>query len=317
MIKKLKNNRGDGSVFPIMIMIIASFISILVIYFMQFNNHLINMQKIRYSKAVDMAVSTAMATIELSTATEETVDTKTNLDSIGYQDESTSLEDLSMGHVVSKDLKVDKNRFAKVFYTVLMKNFQADLSDTEKLRYFRRYVPLKAIIEYDTMYLSSYKDDIFEEVDTDADGIKDEVVFKGVNWHAYRLFYYDEDIGKTVFLTLSGKCYVVNEGLLLSDRFLEANRMYIDIDEAKRNSELARTVRSNLESFVNLYKENSYDYQITIGHFDEHKFLSAVNNVTFFCMVEGIPIKSIFTDEPNNTFYAFNFGGASLKRADQ
>ncbi|HBY20143.1 MAG TPA: hypothetical protein DEG71_03890 [Clostridiales bacterium] len=308
MIKRIKNNRGDASVFPIMIIMIVSFISGLVIYYMQFDNHIIILQKIRYSKAVDMAVSTAVATIELSPVTEKH-------DNIGYQDESSGLEDLSMGHVLNNQLKVDKDKFAKVFYTVLMKNFQVDISDTQKLKAFRRYVPLKAIIEYDTMYLSSYEDDEFDVADEDEDGDKDELL--KVKWHAYRLFYYDEDIGDTVFLTLSGKCYTVLESLSLEDRFLEANRNYVDIDEDKRNRELATAVRSNLEAFVNLYKENPYDYQIKIGHFDEHKFMSAINNVTFFCMVEGIPIKSIFSNEPNNSFFAFNFGGASIKRADQ
>lgn len=280
MVKYLKNKKGDGSVVPILLVMSVTLVSMLYIFYHQIDNSIVGMQKDRYSKAVDMAVNTAMATIELSA--EKDIN------------EETNLEKIALGYTLDKRLVVDKDKFKDIFYNVLFRNVQIVIGNTYKEEAFKRYVPLKAIIQYDTISLSTYDD----------------------QWRDYRLFYTDETTGQKVFLTLGEQCYTINENLPEEERFQEVNKQYITISEAKRNIELTKAIRVEMEDFVNAYKVNHYDYNINIPSFDSHKFSGAVNDVTFFCLVEGIPIRSFLSKEPDRSFYCFSFGGASLRRAD-
>ncbi len=332
MIKKLWNSRGGGSVYPILLVLITSFVSLLVIQFTELNNYVISMQKARYSKAVEIAASTAMATIELSNDVSQY---NTDGADFGFAlgDNMDNLAIISLGYTMDKQLLVDKRRFTKVFYDVLFRNFQVKMEDNAKVMAFKRYVPLKAIIQYDTMFLSTYEEE-------NPDNVKLEDYYDD-KWYTYRMFFRDSVTNKTIYLTLSDKCYVLidetedvdGDGDVdqddMKERFKESNRHYFSvidtsvdptyshIDEATKNRELANSVRNTLQSFVNQYKESHYNYNIHIGEFDEQRFINSVKDVTFFCLVEGIPIKSAFSKEPDRSFYAFKYGGASLKRADQ
>lgn len=307
MLKKLRSQSGDGSVFPTVVIICVSFIAMMVIFVFEIDHQIINLQKARYTKAVDMAVATSAAKIELSDDVNAATEDEQR---IGKKEELSNLDIIAWGYGFEKKLRVNKKKLINIFYEVLLRNFQ--VQGVDRIEAFKKYVPLKAILEYDTMSLSSY-DDV---------------------WQEYRLFFikYDPAAAENtnIYMTLSDKCYtLIDKNLPMEQRFTEENRLYfsvtdpndlnntLQVTEAEKNRELGKAVRRILEGFANVYKSNHYGYQLEIGYFDEHKFLSAAKDVTFFCLVEGIPIKSFLSSEPDRSFYAFSFGGASLKRADQ
>ncbi len=293
MFKYLKNIKGDGSVVPIFLILSISLVSATIIFCKQLDTNLLRLQKARYTKAVDMSVNTAVSTIELSTEQDENL--------------GTNLDKIALGYTLDNRLVVDKEKFSEVFYQVLFRNMQIVSGDRTREEAFKRYVPLKAIIQYDTIWLSAYDDD----------------------WQSYPMFFIDRATGHKIFLTLGSRYYTLRD--VNQSWNLEANKNYCSIitpnsdnlpntygiTEEFKQRMLAEIVEDSIESFVNAYKLNHKDYDITLGYFDRSGFSSAVKDVTFFCLVEGIPMKSFFSNEPDRSFHMFSFGGASLRRADQ
>ncbi len=293
MLKYLKNNKGDGSVVPIFLILSITLVSTTIIFCMQLDTNLLRLQKARYAKAVDMSVNTAVATIELSTEQDE--------------NQGTSLEKIALGYTLDKRLLVDKEKFSEVFYEVLFRNMQVLSGDRTMEEAFKRYIPLKAIIQYDTIWLSAYDDE----------------------WQSYPMFFIDRASGQKIFLTLGTRYYTLRN--VNQAWNIESNKNYCSIitpnidnlpntygiTQEFKERMLAEIVEDSIESFVNAYKLNHKDYDITLGYFDKSGFSSAVKDVTFFCLVEGIPMKSFFSNEPDRSFRMFSFGGASLRRADQ
>ena len=292
MMKFLKNNRGDGSAIPILFILIVSLAAIMIIFIKQIDVNLINLQKARYTKAIEMAVNTALTTVELAPALNP--------------DDESNLDVIALGYTLNNKMEVDKERLAEVFLQTLYRNVQAkNITQQEQ---FKQYVPLMAVVQYDTLWMTAYCDK--------------------TNWKDYSLGYYDSDNAVYVFLTLEDKYFTLtdNDPDSWND---ETKREYhsifptdeidnpFDLTEADRNQYLADAVANNLTGFVNGYKKSHKYYAVNIGAFDKGSFSNSVKDVTAFCFVEGIPIKTFLSNEPDRSFYSFKLGGASIKRADQ
>ena len=320
MLKFLKNKKGNASAVPIFLILATTFVVTVYGFYMDMDMEIIKIQKDRYRYAVDMAVKTALSTIELS--------------------DEQSLENIMMGYSVNKKLMIDKDKFTQVFYSTIFRNVYA-YGNPQRSEYFKRYIPMKAIIMYDTIWISSFEDDVKNNplpTDTDAvihmpDGNDD--------WNEYKIFYYDEDLKfrdrpddpnekpKTYYFTLKDQYFTLYDPNYKDpitnkpDPFAEGNRDYAPLgqlgkpDKAFRDHILAQNVRESLQNFANLHKLNQQGYMLNIGEFQDSELLNAVNDVTFFCLVEGIPLKSFLSNNPDKSFYMVSFGGASLSRADE
>lgn len=329
MFCRLINKTGNSSAIPIFLILVVSFVGTVTYFYKTVDVQIVELQKSKYRSAVDMAVKTAVATIELSTVSD--IDDISNLDKI------------ALGYTIKKKVIVDKNKLISIFYDVLWRNISLNNSPEAQMA-FKRYIPVKAVVQYDTISLSTFDD----------------------KWYNYKIFKTIDDDndpstpGKLVFLTLSDEYYTLNNTsdlnkydptidlFTISDEIEKAEKagdtqklekleklkwlfssenktIYsvndpnnpFHITETQKNKWIAEYVREMLNSFINAHKLSKFDYKIMIGHFDDHRFLSAMKDVTFFCFVEGIPIKSFLSKEPDRSFYTFSFGGASLRRADE
>ncbi|MGE5473753.1 MAG: hypothetical protein ACM3UU_05990 [Ignavibacteriales bacterium] len=332
MLRRLKNSKGEGSVFPIILMIIVTTVFMISIFLLNLDSNLRELQKDRYIKAVDMAVNTAMANIELSNE-----DLNNHLSDqqqqIGIVYEASNLDLIASGYQSHKRLIVDKEALMDVFYDVLLRNFQ--MKGLENVENFQRYIPLKAILQYDTISVSS---------GMHYDAIRGKYVD---DWQDERLFF--KSGATNIYMTLEDKCYTVNDALAINQRFLETNKNYFSVNSTnllgitpeKKRREMARCVENILRSHANSSKliinesgEQKYysnsgigRYQLSFADFDNilhnkdqadkiNTTLNSPKDVTFYCIVEGLPMKSLY-GQIDNSFVAFSYGGSSLKRADE
>jgi len=359
MLKKLKRSRGGGSIFPIILMIIVTSVSILTIFMINLDTNLRSLQKDRYIKAVDMAVNTAMANIELSDSVD---DLNSNLNAqqneMGILYEASSLDLLAAGYSVQKRIMVNKEALMDTFYSTLLKNFQ--IKGLDKVASFQRYIPLKAILQYDTISVST---GMHYDTSLGYNGFpKNKYVD---DWQDIRLSF---KVGTTdVFMTLGDECYTLIDptapmvasvpaipGEIL--RFSDANKTKIDVTDPannsvggvqitpeRKNEEMAMKVQSVLRAYANSpkliknelgvssYYQNAnknVNYQMSIAEVDNvlhdkntadkiNGAINAAKDVTFYCLVEGLPMKSLLKGQINNSFSTFSYGGAALKRADE
>lgn len=338
MFKFLKSKKGDGSVVPIFIILAVTYVGSIIYFYKEIDLQIVNLQKQRYISAVNMAVKTAIATVELSDQQDYSYNTP-------GADEVTNLHKIALGYTVSKKMTVDKDKLLQVFYEVLWRNVYV-YDSFERREAFKKYVPLKALVMNDTISLSTYPKN---PGDPDV-------------WSNYKIF---ANIGTAaspdyVYLTLSDEYYrladtsnlnnynpLIDEMhpdfLTVNSAFHESNKVYFTVDKSadsvptpadqntlsepkycaadnmtteRKNRLIAEYVQSSINAFVNSNKSNVEGYEVALGHYDETRILSAINDVTFFCLVEGIPIKSFLSKEADRTFYTFSFGGGSLRRAD-
>lgn len=342
MLNKLKSNNGNGTAIGLMLVLIVSIMFGMPYFYKQIELEIINYQKHRYQKAVDMAVKTSMATIELT----------------GYQDinNASDLDKIALGYSVQKELKVDKQKLCQIFYSVLWKNINLETNEYRQ-ELFKRYIPLKALVEGDSISLSTYDDVWYTyrlsyDLGFESGGPSDKVFFTLTDKY-YRLKdnnllnYYDpskaEDPTSEVDATIDTPDGTQTVKVKTNAAFMESNKIYFtlnpkapafdsndlttpyipkykstdDLTEAKKNQIIAQIIQNHLNGFVNDKKVSQLNYNIRLGDFDERKFLNATKDITFFCLVEGIPIKSVFSQEPDKSFYTFSFGGASIKRIDE
>lgn len=291
---RIFNNKGDGSALPILFILIISISAVIIILIKQVDTSLIAVQKARYTKAIEMSLNTALASIELSPSQNP--------------GEETNLEKLAMGYTIDNKMQVNTEKLRDVFLQTLFNNVQA--KNIRQQEQFKRFVPLLAVVQYDRIWLNAYCDSKYVSESP--------------------LTYYDNDDNKYYYLTLRDEYYSVNVPPSDSDPTpwkKEDNRTYYNINnpannpaeltEAIKNKHLADIIESSLSAFADGYSESHKGYKINIGNFDKEGFSNSVKDVSVFCFVEGIPIKSILSDEPDRSFYAFRFGGASIKRVDQ
>lgn len=337
MLNKLKSSKGGGSIFPIILMIIVTTVFMISIFSINLDTNLRSLQKDRYIKAVDMAVNTAMASIELSND-----DLNNHLSNqqqqMGIVYEATNLDLIAAGYQSHKRLIVDKEALMDTFYDVLMKNFQ--IKGLENVANFQRYIPLKALLQYDTISVSS-----------------------GMHYDAMRGKYVDDwqDIRlsfstgtRDVYMTLEDKCYtLIDPAKPINERYAESNRTYFDVNKSTenvidgirvdrngKNARMARCVESILRGYANspkqvisengetaYYTNKGSSYEISFADFDNilhnknaadkiNTTLNSPKDVTFYCIVEGLPMMSLY-GKVDNSFIAFSYGGSSLKRADE
>jgi len=288
MVKILKNSRGDSSVMPILLILIVSFFAITTILVKQIDGNLIAMQKSRYEKAISMAINTSLATVELS--------------------DDSNLEAISMGYTVHNQMMLDKTKLAKVFEDVLYRNVQA--KSVYQKNQFNQYIPLMGVLQNDRISFLAYCGKDLENPNSTT----------LTPWQDYPLYVHDEADGKRIYLTLGDDYFtLIDESIPWTT---ESNRNYdslsnLNMTEKQKNELLYKVVKDDINSFANTYKESHNHYTFTLRNFDKNSFLASINDVTVFCVVEGIPIKTILSNEPDKSFYMAKFGGASLKRADQ
>lgn len=367
MLKKLKSSNGGGSIFPIMLTIIITTAFMVSIFLINLDTHLRNLQKDRYIKSVNMAVNTAMANIELSDNT-AAMNSELNAqqESVGFSYEASSLDLLAAGYESHKRLIIDKEALMDTFYEVLLRNFQ--IKGVDKIESFQRYIPLKAILQYDTIAVSNGM-----HYDTSIDIVTGLPKNKYVDdWQEIRLSCKDPGTDTDIYMTIGDQCYIIEPSVMadttttITEKFQEENRRYFTPPKAPvppdtdytisyppppnagtpvldttgnpiklhfytddKNRELARCVERVLRSYANNQRANTrLAYQMSIAEFDNflhdpnmtgkvNGSINAAKDVTFYCLVEGLPMKSLLTGKIDNSFSTFSYGGSALKRADE
>ncbi|MGE5329067.1 MAG: hypothetical protein ACM3KR_06150 [Deltaproteobacteria bacterium] len=359
MLRKLKGSNGGGSIFPIILTIIVSTIFMFSIFVINLDTHLRELQKNRYIKAVDMAVNTAMANVELTDEI-QTVNAASQQGQMGLLYEASSFDYLAAGYESHKRIRINKEALMDTFYNVLLRNFQ--IKGLDNVGNFQRYVPLKAVLEYDTISVSS---------GIHFDSTKNKYVD---DWQDIRLCFKCEGVTTgvitDVYMTIGDRCYIIKPSAAaatdMQEKFKEKNRIYfippnkqeddpanpghkkmlegddpdnpgskipldLVMDTQKKNREMSRFVQNVLRSYANIQKTNkNLEYQMSIAEFDYtidknakqiadrvNGSINAAKDVTFYCLVEGLPMKSLLNDQINRSFSTFSYGGAAIKRADE
>ena len=99
-----------------------------------------------------MAVNTALTTVEL--APPQNLDAESNLETI------------ALGYTLTSKMQVDKDRLTDVFLQTLFKNVQAkNITQQEQ---FKQYVPLLAVVQYDTLWMTAYCEKDIKDDDGNA-----------------------------------------------------------------------------------------------------------------------------------------------------
>jgi hypothetical protein len=324
MLKNIRNELGSGNVVFLILVMMVSIVGTMIFIYKEINVEIINYQKHRYKKAVDMAVKTTMSTIELN--------------STQSMDQISNLDKIALGYSLSKRVTIDKDKAANIFFEVLWKNIYGRLPtmtyDTVERKqywnaefvYFKKCIPLKAIVQYDTISVAGWDDQWIDSKLMYNAGIKEN---GNPDW---------------IFLTLTDDYYRLKDiNLPEDDLFRESNKVYFSINpssprydpndnpdpsipkykqddnitDTKKGILVADIINKTLKQFISINKSSFLNYNIQLSDFDGRKFSSAAKDATFICLVEGIPISSIFSNEPDRSFYTVSFGGASIRRADE
>jgi len=331
MLKKLKDSKGDGSVLPITLVILLISLFVMIIFILNLDGSLFELQKDRYIKAVDMAVNTAIAGVELSN------------DSNGL--EATSLELIGTGYENQKRVLINKEKLVDDFYDILLRNMPIKGIDVATLQ---KHIPLKAILQYDTISVSSR---YYHEKDIAGGTVIVKESWNKNNfdnnkkkyndvWDEIRLGFRTK-LGTEVFMTIGDKCYTLIDSTLPEEQlFLEGNREYFSVLDSsvsgvkiidgekitleRKNKELALRVQSILREYASSNERGRYNISISdfdyLMHVEDKRIANSINaakDVTFYCLVEGLPMKSLLNGEKKDSFSLFSYGGTSLKRADE
>lgn len=265
--RKFLSRNGEAAGFAIiLVMLAAGFLAVLSLY-KDIDAELIMLQKSRHQAAIERALSDALTSIN--------------------SHDPMSLDTLGLGHQIKKKVYINLDKFTETFYRSIYRNMKI-YDDPARQAAIKKYIPMKAVILYDTMYISGPDD----------------------TWLEYKLCY--DYKGTMIYFSLTDEVYTLDGA---------GNKVYSTFDSFGITPEIKRgifawRVRTLTNDFINNHKSSADNYYVNITNFDDKKFEAAISDVTLMCLVEGIPIKTLLSDSPDRSFYCFAFGGASVVRND-
>lgn len=235
------------------------------LFFIDFGGQQASNLQDRYKKAIDAGTDAAAKHIAYTTA--------------------EHLEKLSIGFGEgmehSNNINIDKNDSLKWFYEVFFANlgYSNNLEMQNKLK---KYIPIKAIIGFDRIYIADKND----------------------NWIAEEEYLIEHN-GVTRKFTLSDQVFYNGQwkkdtawGIPTETRIRLVNKF----------------INDTLNKHINQQKSNNnenYTFRLGLDNSD-YKF-SLVEGSNFVVFVEGIPLPT-YDLSKNNKFYAFSLGGSEITR---
>jgi hypothetical protein len=189
------------------------------------------------------------------------------------------------GYKDSLNIQLDKEESLKWFYRVFFRNMGID-ENTEFADQVKKYIPIKALIGFDRVYIANEEDVWIEE--------------KPFNI---------EYNGQEYLFTLSNQ---IKD--LTTDTWLNIND--IGLNQVTKDTLLNQFIKDSIERAANnrTDKESELYYTINIGMNENDPKFTSIQGVSFVVLVEGLPIPSKNLFNPSEKFYAFSIGGSQIIR---
>lgn len=245
----------------------------LTLFFIGAGSDQVDMMAERYKRALDAGANAAA-----SYRAYNSQDILAN-EGTGY---GTGLED-------SQNIVIRKDEALLWFYRLFYRNMC--ISDTDRQKQIKRYIPMKALICYDRMMIADLDDDWTAY---DSSGEK-----------AYLIKYR----GKTYRFTLSDQIYDLEAGQWVRD-------CDIGLTGAERRLLVTDYIVGELNHFLdnrsNKESENRYKLNISLGDISDDK-ISSISGVNFIVFCEGLPLSTL-NPFKKESFYAFGLGGGEINR---
>lgn len=184
----------------------------------------------------------------------------------------------------SNNIDINKDDAITWFYRVYFKNLGYS-KDTEKQEYLKDYIPVKALVCFDRIYIA----------DSNDDWVTDQ--------------YYDITCNGVLYrFTLSDQVMKVSTGEWKRDTDF-------GISESTRKQLVRSFIQSEIEEVVNnrAFQDSGLKYDIDFALSDTDLKQNAMSGVNFIVISEGMPLPSL---NPWNIkkFYAYGLGGTELTR---
>lgn len=199
------------------------------------------------------------------------------------------LENLSFGYGVgyenTNNLRIDKMESLQWFYRIFFKNIGIEYS-VEAQNRLKQYIPMKAIVSFDRLYIADKND----------------------NWVVETPYKIDYK-GEVYLFTLSDQIYRYSTNSWIRQKDL-------GIDAETRKTLVSRFIQQNVQNYINASpdKASSNVYTFNLGLNDYEPEVNAINGTNFIVFVEGMPIPGLNVFYPNQKLYAFSIGGTELIR---
>lgn len=187
------------------------------------------------------------------------------------------------------NVTINREEALEWFYRLFYRNLS--ISDVNKQKELKQYIPMKAIILYDRLMIADADDNWYCY---DPSGEKE-----------YKIHYR----GRNYKFTLSDQIYDIE-----NDIWVKAGD--IGLAEGERKALVTQYIINELNCFLysRAIKNSGNYYKIVFSLNDTaDKNLSGINGVNFLVLCEGIPITSLnpFREE---RFYAYGLGGSEIVR---
>ena len=183
----------------------------------------------------------------------------------------------------SKNIIIDKEESLIWFYRIFFKNLS--ISNLEKQELLKKYIPLKAVIAYDRLFMADEND----------------------NW-VYNKEYLINYRGKEYKFTLSDQIYDISNNC-----WIESSEIFLS--EEEKDVLLTDFIRSQMNSFLNngSNKNSGNNYEIRFNTNSTDEKLSGIKGINFIVFCEGLPLPS-YNPFKKKVFYAYSIGGGELFR---
>jgi hypothetical protein len=187
------------------------------------------------------------------------------------------------------NVKINKEEALQWFYRLFYRNLC--ISDENKQKELKKYIPMKAIISYDRLMIADVNDNWYSYDSAGEKGF--EIQYRGRNYN----------------FTLSDQIYDVENGI-----WVKAGD--IGLNTKDRKALVTQYIINELNFFLDgrKNKESGNSYRIVFSLNDTlDEKLSGINGVNFLVFCEGIPIPSLnpFIKE---RFFAYGLGGSEILR---
>lgn len=220
----------------------------------------------KYKKAVDAGTDAAAKHITYTTAEQ--------IEGLGYG--------FGEGLQHTNNVAMAKHESLQWFYEVFFGNIGCS-KDILTQANLKRYIPMKAIVGFDRIFIADTND----------------------NWV----------VEKEYIIDFSG----VSRKFTLSDQVFYNGQWKKDVEwgipESTRIKLVNEFISTTLNEFINTHKTNTNDtYNLKVGtDSNDYKF-SLIEGTNFIVFIEGMPLPTFNLDKGNSKFYSFSMGGAELKR---
>lgn len=228
----------------------------------------LDIMKDRYKRALDAGANAAVSSLEYSSAS-----SLSNLGN-GFGEELRHRNNIHLDRAAALDW------FYRVFYRNL--NIEKDKQAQDNLK---RYIPLKALLSYDTLMIADAKDNWIVDIPY-------EIEYNGT---LYR--------------------FTLSERMMNTSTGVWGNGVDFGISSSNREALLNAFIKRKLNHFLNNREniESSLYYDVNIAVSDIDLKTDDVDGINFIVLAEGLPLPSL-NPWKQEQFYAFGLGGSEVTR---